>query len=121
MTNNERESPISSHSLEVIFDNGFPGAPAWKVVCECGWECWDQVSEIAARSQHGTHVENAEEAESAPKSLYHEANVEQNVLALAWDVFKPGYRPLWRFLHADIKTAFREAVQSAVNEVERDV
>lgn len=43
------------HAIEACFNAGWDDDPAWKVICDCAWECWDQPTELAARSLHREH------------------------------------------------------------------
>lgn len=45
------EQEQGEHGLEACFHDG----EAWKAICTCGWETWDNSDEGQARSQHTLH------------------------------------------------------------------
>lgn len=47
---------MSGHAPEVVHNNGWDDEPDWKVMCECGWECWGKLTEAEARQAHFFHA-----------------------------------------------------------------
>src|SRR6266705_3456553 len=42
----------TTHGVDLCYFNG----ESWRVICECGWEVWDQEREEVARNWHAKHA-----------------------------------------------------------------
>lgn len=51
----QRLSDLFTHAALSVFNVGWDDDPAWKVICECGWETWSHATEASARFAHQMH------------------------------------------------------------------
>lgn len=50
-----KRDTLIEHATQSVANVGWDDDPAWKAICECGWETWNNATEADARFAHRMH------------------------------------------------------------------